>query len=158
MSRRHAAVVGSGVRGRTDERAAEEVGRGLAQAGFVVLTGGLGGVMEAASRGARACGGTTVGLLPGDDRDAANDHLDVALPTGLGELRNALLVRCSDVVVAIGGEYGTLSEIAFALKTGVPVVGLGTWDLSRGERPDDIHHVDGPDEAVAAAVRLAGAL
>lgn len=152
-SGRYAAVVGAGVPGADDE-VAEAVGRGLAAAGLIVVTGGLGGVMEAASRGAQAAGGTTVGLLPGTDRSAGNPHLDVVLPTGLGEMRNALVVRCADVVVAVGGEHGTLSEIAFALKTGVPVVGIGTWDLSRPDRPDAIHHVEGPEEAVAATLQL----
>ena len=88
--------------------------------------------MEAACRGAHAAGGMTVGLLPRRDRDAANRWVTVAIPTGLGEVRNALVVRAADAVVAIGGGYGTLSEIALALKTGKPVVGLDTWDLGRG--------------------------
>ncbi|MBW3614382.1 MAG: TIGR00725 family protein [Actinobacteria bacterium] len=109
--------------------AAEEVGRLVAGEGGVVVSGGLGGVMEAASRGARAAGGTTVGLLPGTDRSEGNPWLDVAVATGLGEARNVLVVRASDVVIAVGGGFGTLSEIGFALKTGKAVVGLATWDL-----------------------------
>lgn len=107
---------------------AEEAGAAVAEAGAGLVCGGLGGVMEAACRGARSRGGLTVGLLPGSDRDAANGWVVVALPTGLGEARNALVVRAADAVVAIGGGWGTLSEIALALKTGVPVVGLWTWE------------------------------
>jgi uncharacterized protein (TIGR00725 family) len=129
---------------------AEEVGRGLAEAGAVVVCGGGGGVMEAASRGAQAAGGTTIGLLPGADRAAGNAHLTVALPTGLGEMRNALIVRASDVVVAVGGEWGTLSEIAFARKLGRPVVALETWELP------GLEVVATPAEAVARALELAG--
>jgi uncharacterized protein (TIGR00725 family) len=125
---RYVAVVGAGVCDDTVAATAEAVGRGLAEAGVVLVCGGLGGVMEAACRGAQAAGGTTVGLLP-SDRSDANPHLTIALATGLGEIRNTLIVRASDAVIAIAGEYGTLSEVAFALRTGRRVVGLGTWDL-----------------------------
>jgi uncharacterized protein (TIGR00725 family) len=108
---------------------AEAVGAGLARRGAVVVTGGLGGVMEAACRGARSAGATTLGILPGDDRAAANAFVSVAVATGLGELRNGLVVRCADAVVAIAGGYGTLSEIALALKAGKRVVGIGTWEI-----------------------------
>lgn len=94
-----------------------------------MLCGGLGGVMEAAARGAQSGGGLTVGILP-EGRGDGNAYLDVAFATGLGEMRNALLVRAADAVVAVGGGWGTLSEIAFALRTGVPVVGLETWSLT----------------------------
>ena len=93
------------------------------------MTGGLGGVMEAACRGARAAGGTTLGILPGSDRGDANAFVDVAVATGMGELRNGLVVRCADALVAVGGGYGTLSEIALALKAGKPVAGLETWQI-----------------------------
>ena len=109
--------------------AAEEVGAALAEAGAILVCGGLGGVMEAACRGARSRGGMTVGLLPGMDRGDANGWVQVALPTGLGEGRNALIVRAADALIAVGGGWGTLSEIALARKAGRPVVGLGTWDL-----------------------------
>jgi uncharacterized protein (TIGR00725 family) len=132
----YVAVVGGGEASAEELAAAEEVGRGLAAAGAVVVTGGLGGVMEAASRGASQAGGLVVGLLPGRSRTEANAWVGVALPTGLGEGRNLVVVRSADVVVAVGGEWGTLSEIAFALKAGTPVVGLGTWELARGGRPD----------------------
>lgn len=112
--------------------AAEEVGRRLAEAGVVVVTGGGTGVMEAASRGASRAGGTVLGLLPGGDRREGNRHLTVAVPTGLGEMRNALLVRTADVVVAVGGSWGTLSEVALACRTGVPTYAIGGWDLPDG--------------------------
>jgi uncharacterized protein (TIGR00725 family) len=95
----------------------------------VLICGGLGGVMEAACRGARQAGGTTVGILPGTDRSAANPYVDIAIATGLGEARNAIVARSADALIAIGGAYGTLSEIAFALKAGKRVVGLGTWEV-----------------------------
>ena len=102
--------------------------------------------MEAASKGAREAGGTTLGILPGADRRGGNAWLSVALPTGMGEARNALIVRAADGVIAIGGEWGTLSEIAFARKTGKPVVGLGSWDL------DGVDEFDTPAEAVGAVL------
>jgi uncharacterized protein (TIGR00725 family) len=105
------------------------VGQELAARGAVVVCGGLGGVMEAACRGAKEAGGLTVGILPGTDRAAANAFVDVAIPTGLGEARNALVVRAADALVAVGGGYGTLSEIALALKAGKRVVGLDSWDI-----------------------------
>jgi uncharacterized protein (TIGR00725 family) len=108
---------------------AEEVGRELASRGCIVVCGGLGGVMEAACRGAKEAGGTTVGILPGSDRAAANRWVDLALPSGLGEARNALVVRAADALVAVGGGFGTLSEIALALKAGKRVVGLDTWEI-----------------------------
>jgi uncharacterized protein (TIGR00725 family) len=123
------AVVGGSEASDEERAAAEEVGRRLAVAQATVVCGGLGGVMEAACRGAKSAGGRTVGILPGEDRAEANPWVDVALPTGLGEARNALVVRAADAVVAVGGEYGTLSEIALALRAGKPVVGIGTWDI-----------------------------
>ena len=123
------AVVGPGEGADASQlAAAEEAGALIAEAGCGLVCGGLGGVMEAACRGARSRGGLTLGLLPGLDRDAANGWVVVAVPTGLGEARNALVVRAADAVVAIGGGWGTLSEIALALKTGVPVVGVDTWE------------------------------
>lgn len=134
-------------------RLAEEVGRALGNAGAVVVTGGLGGVMEAACRGAKAAGSTTIGILPGDQRAAANAFVDVAVPTGLGEARNALVVRTADALIAIGGEFGTLSEIALALRAGKPVIGLQTWELARQGKPsDDIVRMDEPASAAAAAL------
>ena len=145
------AVVGSGEAPASDLEVAEAVGRGLGSRGAVVVCGGLGGVMEAACRGARSVGATTVGILPGHDRAAANEFVDVAVATGLGEARNALVVRAVDAVVAVGGSWGTLSEIALALRTGVPVVGVGTWEMSRGGEPvDGVVAAADADEAVAA--------
>lgn len=152
----HVAVVGAGEAPAEALAAAEEVGRLLAERGAVVVCGGLGGVMEAACRGARSAGGTTVGILPGLDRRAANPWVEVAIPTGLGELRNGLVVRAADAVVAVGGEFGTLAEIALALKAGTPVVGLGTWELRRDGAVDpSIVVVEGAGPAVERALELA---
>jgi uncharacterized protein (TIGR00725 family) len=108
---------------------ARAAGRLLAEHGCVVLTGGLGGVMAAAAQGAAAAGGTAVALLPGSDRASASPGHTIAIPTGLGEMRNALLVRAADAVLAVGGSWGTLSEIALAARTGVPVFTVGGWQL-----------------------------
>jgi uncharacterized protein (TIGR00725 family) len=126
---RYVAVVGPSAATARESEVAEQVGQTLAEAGAVVLTGGHGGVMAAACRGAKGAGGLTVGLLPGADRSTANEWVAVAIPTGLGELRNGLIVRAADTVIAVGGAYGTLSEVALALKTGVPVVGIDTWAI-----------------------------
>jgi hypothetical protein len=142
---RHVAVVGPGEATAGQLADAEAVGRGLAQAGATLVCGGLGGVMEAACRGAAEHGGTTIGILPGSDRRAANKWVTVAIPSGLGELRNGLIVRSADAVIAVGGSYGTLSEIALALKTGVPVIGLGSWEI------DGVERVGSPEEAVERA-------
>lgn len=115
--------------GDSSPPAAFEVGRLLASRGAIVVTGGLGGAMEEASRGAASVGGVVVGLLPGDDRSAANSFVSVSIPTGLGELRNGLVVRACDAMIAVGGGYGTLSEIALALKAGKRVVGIDTWEI-----------------------------
>jgi uncharacterized protein (TIGR00725 family) len=146
------AVVGAGDATPEQREVAEAVGRALAGRGAVVVSGGLGGVMEAACRGARDAGGTTLGILPGRDRRDANPFVDVAIPTGLGEARNALVVRAADSLVAVGGGFGTLSEIALALKAGKTVVGLGTWEL--GE--DSITRAGSPEEAVEAALAGSG--
>jgi uncharacterized protein (TIGR00725 family) len=149
-------VVGGGEAGADVLAIAEDVGRHLARRDAVVLCGGLGGVMEAACRGAKAEGGTTVGILPTDDRHQANPYVDVAIATGMGEARNALVVRAADVLVAVDGEFGTLSEIALALRTGTPVVGIATWELSMQGRPVDvIVRVETAEDAVEAALALA---
>lgn len=146
---------GSGAAG-AELDAAEELGRLLAEAGAVVVCGGLGGVMEAACRGARTAGGLTLGILPGRDRREANPHVEVAVPTGMGEARNALVVRAADAVVAVGGAYGTLSEIALALKGGTPVVGLHTWQLARGGEPDEgVIQVESARDAARTALDAA---
>jgi uncharacterized protein (TIGR00725 family) len=151
------AIAGPGDAAPWEVEAAEEAGAAVAEARCGLVCGGLGGVMEAACRGARSRGGLTVGLLPGIDRDAANGWVLVALPTGLGEARNALVVRAADAVVAIGGGWGTLSEIALALKAGIPVVGVGTWEPTRaGGVVAGVAAVDDPRAAVAEALRLSG--
>ena len=135
---------------------AEEVGMELARLGAVVVTGGLGGAMAAACRGAKRGGGTTIGILPSDDRADANAWVDVAVPTGLGEGRNALVVRAADAVVAVAGEFGTLSEIALALRLGKPVIGLETWELARDGQPvPAIVAAATPAEAAETAVAMA---
>jgi uncharacterized protein (TIGR00725 family) len=144
----YVAVVGPGVASSEQLHGAEEIGAGLAAAGAVVVTGGLGGVMEAACRGARSKRGHTLGILPGEDRGAANGWVEIAVATGMGELRNGLVVRAADAVVAIGGSHGTLSEIALALKIGRPVIGLGTWDVH------GVEHVSTAAEAIDRVVAL----
>ncbi|HWD65123.1 MAG TPA: TIGR00725 family protein [Solirubrobacteraceae bacterium] len=147
----YVAVIGASHPTPADLEHAEVVGRGLAERGAIVVTGGRGGVMAAASRGAATAGGVVVGLLPGLDRREANEWATVAITTGLGELRNGLVVRAADSVVAVGGSYGTLSEIALALQAGTPVFGLHTWPI------DGIRQVDSPGEAISAAFEAATA-
>jgi uncharacterized protein (TIGR00725 family) len=150
----YVAVCGAGTATEEEEEWAEEVGRRLGEAGAVVVCGGLGGVMDAAARGAAAAGGTVIGILPGDDRLGASEHLTLAIPTGIGEARNALIARAADAVIAIGGEWGTLSEIALARKMGKPVVGLATWAL--GDRAGDIVSAGSPEDAVGQTLELLG--
>ena len=151
----YVAVVGPGIASPDEDAMAEEVGRFLARRGAVVLSGGMTGAMEAASRGAKAEGGMTIGILPGTSRTDGNPYLDVAIPTGLGEIRNTLVVRAADVVIAIAGEFGTLSEIAFALKIGTPVIGLRTWELGKSGEPVEAFEIARtPAGAVEAAARL----
>ncbi|HYB74170.1 MAG TPA: TIGR00725 family protein [Candidatus Sulfotelmatobacter sp.] len=132
--------------------AAEAVGRCVAEAGAILVCGGLGGVMEAACRGAQAAGGVTIGILPGHDRREGNRYLTYAVPTGLGHARNILVVRSADAVIAVGGRFGTLSEIAYAKIEGRPVVGLDTWTLERAGLPDPILRATSPPDAVAKAL------
>ena len=143
------AVVGASQPTPAQAQAAERVGSGLAAGGATVITGGGPGVMAAASRGAAQAGGTVIGILPGTDRAAANPWVGIALPTGLGELRNGLIVRSADALLAVGGAYGTLSEVALALATGVPVVGYDTWDIA------GIEVAESPEQAVAMALERA---
>ena len=150
MPRRpYVAVIGPGDATSQQTRNAEEIGRKLAEGGAIVVCGGLGGVMEAACRGASGAAGTTVGLLPGTDRDSANEWVQIAIPTGLGELRNGLVIRAADAVIAVGGAYGTLSEIALALRAGIPVIGLNTWEI------EGIERVESADDAVSRALHRA---
>ncbi|MDQ3573643.1 MAG: TIGR00725 family protein [Actinomycetota bacterium] len=142
----YVAVVGAGEASPAAESEAETVGRLLAERGAVVVCGGLGGVMAAACRGAKSAGGTTVGILPGSDRSEANPWVDVAVPTGMGEARNAVVVRTVDAVVAVAGGYGTLSEMALALRLGRPVVTLGGWEI------DGVQLARDPSDAVQRAL------
>jgi len=154
--RLHIGVIGGGRASAGECRIAQAVGAAVARAGAALVCGGLGGVMEAACRGARGAGGLTIGILPGTDRAAANAFVDVAVATGMGEARNAVVVRSADAVVAVGGEYGTLSEMALALQAGIPVVGIGTWELAQAGAPVDavVRATDAAD-AVARALALA---
>ena len=147
----YVAVVGASEPTEKDVVDAEIVGRLLGAAGAIVVCGGRGGVMAAASRGAAGVGGTVIGMLPGDGRDDANEWVTVAIPTGIGELRNGLIVRTADAMVAVGGAYGTLSEIALGLHNGLKVYGLHTWEI------DGIEPVDTPREAVERALAAARA-
>ena len=135
---------------------AEVLGRRLAEGGAIVVCGGGPGVMAAVCRGTESAGGTTVGLLPGLDRAEGNPHLTIAIPTGLGQGRNLLLVRSSDALVAVGGGFGTLSEIALALRTSTPVIGLATWSLQLDDQQVDAFPVaDDPDTAARLALEAA---
>jgi uncharacterized protein (TIGR00725 family) len=153
------AVVGGSEASQAVLEWAEVVGAELARSGAVVVCGGLDGVMAAACRGAKSAGGLTVGVLPGTDPSSANPWVDVVIPTGLGEARNAVVVRSVGALVAIDGEYGTLSEIALALRWGIPVIGLTTWSLVRpgGEIDTGIEVVADPRAAAARAVERAAA-
>jgi len=147
------AVIGSAACTPDEAAAAEAVGRLLGEAGAVLVCGGRGGVMVAACRGAKSAGGLTIGILPGMDASEANPWVDVPIATGLGEARNVIVVRSAEAVIAVGGAYGTLSEIAFALQWGKRVVGLGTWELARAGVPDrGIVRAKTPEEAVAEAL------
>ncbi|MDI3339017.1 MAG: TIGR00725 family protein [Sphaerobacter sp.] len=143
-------------------RLAEEVGERIARAGQVLVCGGRGGVMEAACRGARRAGGTTIGILPGTDRRAANAWVEHVICTGLGEARNAVIVASANAVIAVGGGFGTLSEIALALKLGKPVIALGSWDLDparlvRFGGATRYHRAADAAEAVALALAASAA-
>jgi uncharacterized protein (TIGR00725 family) len=150
------AVIGGGQCTKKEAKLAEEVGRELARRGAVLVCGGLGGVMEAACRGADAEGGTTIGILPGEDSLSANPHVQIPIATGLGYARNIAVVRSAQAVIAVGGSYGTLSEIGYALQGGTPVIGLETWSLSRnGKNDSSIVTAKSPAEAVDRALDLA---
>jgi len=142
-------VIGSSLASGKPYEQAVEVGRIIAQRGATVLTGGLGGVMEAACKGAKDAGGQTIGILPGFDTKDANPYVDIPIVTGLNHARNIVVVRTSDVLIAVGGEYGTLSEIAFALKLRKPVVSLGSWEVGEG-----IKKAASPADAVDIAFEL----
>ncbi len=145
----HVGVIGAGSCDERIYRIARELGAGIAGMGWVLVCGGLGGVMEAAARGCSEAGGTTVGILPGFQKGSANAYIKIPLPTGMGEGRNLLVVRASDVLIAVSGGYGTLSEIALALKAGKPVIGLETWENIEG-----IIRAGSPQEAIGEAEHL----
>lgn len=151
------AVVGDGFCSADTALLAEEVGRLLAQKGAAVVCGGLGGVMEAACRGAKNAGGLTIGILPGTSRHEANPYVDIPIVTGMREARNVIVVSSAQSVIAVRGSFGTLSEIAHALKLGIPVVGLSSWKLSQESRdePGDIIPAADPVDAVHKALTLA---
>ncbi|MGC9333021.1 MAG: TIGR00725 family protein [Anaerolineae bacterium] len=147
------AVIGSATADAEITALAEEVGREIARHGAILVCGGRGGVMEAACRGARSADGTTVGILPGTDRREANAYVDIPVVTGMGEARNAIVVRSADAVIAVSGGYGTLSELGLALKMGRPVVGLRTWELYREGQPTGAFlEADTPTQAVQLAL------
>ena len=142
-------VIGPGQCSPLVGKIAEEVGREIARCGAILVCGGLGGVMEAAARGAKLERGLTIGILPGNDSIEANSYIDVPIVTGLGHARNILVVRSSNTLIAVEGGYGTLSEIAIALKLGKPVIGLNTWDVSK-----EITQAKDAAEAVSLAISL----
>ncbi|MBA7655904.1 hypothetical protein ES703_63815 [subsurface metagenome] len=153
---RFIAVIGGGQCSKEEAKLAEEVGRELARQGAILVCGGLGGVMEAACKGASSQGGVTIGILPGDSRQAANPYIQIPIVTGMGYARNITVVKSAQAVIAIGGNYGTLSEISHALQSGIPIIGLNTWSLSRnGQQDNSIIPAQNPTEAVDKALELA---
>ena len=143
------AVIGAGKCDQNIYELARSAGRALAQAGYRVICGGLGGVMEAACRGVREGGGMSIGILPGDDTQQANAYVDIPVATGMGIGRNIIIVRSADVVLAVAGSFGTLSEIAYALQLGKPVIGLQTWNIS-----EKILKVSDVEQALSAIAGL----
>lgn len=150
------AVIGGRQPSAQEVRLAEEVGGELAKEGAILVCGGLGGIMEAACKGAQAEGGMTIGILPGESRQAANRYVQIPIATGIGYARNAAVVKSAQAVIAIGGSYGTLSEIGHALQSGIPVISLNTWSLSKnGKQDNSIIAAQSPTEAVNKALELA---
>lgn len=151
-------VIGGSRCSAEEASVAEAVGRGLARRGAILVCGGLGGVMEAACKGAKSAGGTTVGILPGDDRHMANPYVDIPVVTSIGFARNVIVVKSSQAVIAIDGNYGTLSEIAFALQGGIPVIGLNTWSFSHNQQVDgSIILAQNAEDAIEKAIAAAEA-
>jgi uncharacterized protein (TIGR00725 family) len=146
-------VIGGGDVPPPVARLAEEVGREIARRGATLVCGGLGGVMEAACKGASEAGGVTIGILPGENRRAANPYVQIPIVTGIGHARNVAVVKSSQAVIAVDGGYGTLAEIGHALQSGVPVIGLGTWEITMdGQRDKRIITAKKPKEAVDRAM------
>jgi uncharacterized protein (TIGR00725 family) len=137
------AVIGAGSCDAVLYARAEQLGRLLAAADYIIICGGLGGVMEGVCQGAAEANGLTIGILPGDEAGAANPYVSIVIPSGMGIGRNLLIIRAADAVIALNGGYGTLSEIAFALQLEKPLIGLGTWQIS-----DRIIIVDSPEAAI----------
>jgi uncharacterized protein (TIGR00725 family) len=150
------AVIGGSQCSSQEARLAEEVGRELARRGVILVCGGLGGVMEAACRGANSEGGVTIGILPGESRQTANPYVQFPIVTGIGYARNVAVVKSAQAVIAIDGSYGTLSEISHALQNSIPVIGLNTWSLSKnGQQDNSIIPAQSAAEAVDKALKLA---
>ena len=146
------AVIGGSQSSAKESKLAEEVGRELAKRGAILVCGGLGGVMEAACRGASSDGGLTIGVLPGENSRDANSYVQIPIATGMGYARNVIVVKSAQAVIAIGGSYGTLSEIGYALQNGIPVIGLGTWSLAKNGKADrSIIPTENAIDAVAKA-------
>jgi len=143
-------VVGAGKCAKKLRDQAYAIGMAIARENAILICGGLKGVMEAAARGAKDAGGTTVGIIPGDDRSEANPYCDIVIPTGIGEARNVIVVRSADAVISLHGKYGTISEMALTLKMKKPLVSLVKWDIL-----PEVITVPDPDEAVRKAVELA---
>jgi len=153
--KRFIAVIGGSECSPQEAELAEEVGHELARQDVILVCGGLGGIMEAACKGASSQGGITIGILPGGNRQAANPYVQIPIVTNLGEARNVVVVKSAQAVIAIGGGYGTLSEIGHALRNGIPVIGLKTWSLSRkGQLDSSIIPAQNPTEAVSKAIKL----
>ena len=143
-------VVGASIASQADIENAYEIGKGIAQAGFVLICGGLTGVMEAVAKGAKEAGGLTIGIVPSYERSDANPYIDIPIATGLGHARNVIIAATADALIAVGGEYGTLSEIAFALKMGKPVISLSSWDIP------GVIKVKDPSEALSTLLEVLG--
>ena len=155
-SKKFIAVIGGSQCSSQEAQMAEDVGRELARRGAILVCGGLTGVMEAACRGASSEGGVTIGILPGESRQAANPYVQIPIATGIGYARNAAVVKSAQAVIAVGGSFGTLSEIGHALQDKIPVIGLSTWSISKNGQVESLIIVaKSPAEAVDKALSLA---
>lgn len=155
--RKFVAVIGASRATPEELSLAEQVGKELAENGFGLICGGLSGVMEAASKGAYNNGGTTIGILPGEFREEANPYVQIPIVTGIGYARNSIVAKSASAVIAIGGGYGTLSEVAYARQANLPVIGLGTWAISKnGNQDSSIFYVNSAEEAVSKVISLIG--
>jgi uncharacterized protein (TIGR00725 family) len=148
-NRPYIGVIGAGSCSEEEAKIAEAVGKLIAESGGVLICGGLGGVMKAAAKGAREAGGTTIGILPGDNKDDANEFIEYPIATDIGEARNLVIIKSADAVIALPGKFGTLSEMAFAMKVGKPLVSLSNWNIS-----DEIEIFNEPSAAVKRVFEL----